>query len=134
MAGTQNGCNKVNCKMATDGRRDIKSKVPGSLRPYLGCDYFQVPVKFKEDSTARRADRLPSLLAEVVYNDCSIDPEQRCQGCVCEGSMCMWVCVCLCPRGTLIGAISALPHDRCSLFTAETSMPTPAWVVNVRHH
>ena len=39
----------------------------------------------------------------------------------------------VCPRGTLIGAISALPHDRCRLFTAETSMATPAWVVNVRH-
>lgn len=44
------------------------------------------------------------------------------------------VCACVCPRGTLIGAISSLPHDRCSLFTVETSMPTPAWVVNVRHH
>lgn len=55
-----------------------------------------------------------------------------------RGSECVRLCVCVrarvCPRGTLIGVISALPHDRCRLFTAETSMPTPAWVVNVRHH
>lgn len=133
--------------MARDRRRDTESKVSGggggpcSLRPQLGCDNLKV--KFKEDATVeewalytRRADRSASLLAGLLYNYCSIDPgllENSGAGGVC---VCVNVCVCVCvrPRGTLIGAISALPHDRCRLFTAETSMPTPAWVVNVRHH
>lgn len=105
-------------------------------------------MKFSKDamviSTLREMSRSISLATGcVAYKDCSTDLsllENNITGGVaclreCRSvHLCGCVCVRVCPRGTLIGAISALPHDRCRLFTAETSMPTPAWVVNVRHH
>lgn len=146
MAGTQNGRSKAGVAKWQTGQ-----KGPGSFRIRVFFVFFS-----QSDRSGRRAvvhSRIdpPSLAQEELIDrlrrHTKIVP--RCPGllensgvgrvggvaCVCRSEcvcVCVWVRVC--PRGTLIGVISALPHDRCRLFTAETSMPTPAWVVNVRHH
>lgn len=112
------------CKMATDGSCDTESKVSKCLRPFL----VVIITKFKEDVDF--LDETVLSIAVAVGWGGSKRSFVCCSGVwvVSKWNMCARMCVCVCvfPRGTLIGAISSLPHDRCSLFTVETSMPTPA--------